>query len=56
MLLLKEFTEKEILEIIVKHAAETLPKESNGILEGAYSKENGIRVYFIKRKGEDKPS
>lgn len=56
MILVKKFSEKEVLEIIAKHASEELPKTSKGIIEAKYTKDNEINVYFIEQQKNEVPS
>lgn len=53
MILLKNFTEKQILEIILREATEELPETSKGVIKAIYDKNNGINVYFIEQFKKD---
>lgn len=52
MILLRKFSEKEVLEIVARYACENLPETSHGVIEAKYNKKNGIQVYFIESKTE----
>ncbi len=48
MILLRKFNNKEILEIISKHACDSLPDKSVGVIDAVFNKKHEIEVYFIE--------
>jgi hypothetical protein len=49
MILVKKFTEKDILEILIQHASNSLPNEAQGTLEARFKDDDTVEIYFIQR-------
>jgi hypothetical protein len=49
MILIKKFTENDILKILIDHAANSLPDEAQGTLEARYRDDDSVEIYFIQR-------
>jgi hypothetical protein len=49
MILVKKFTENDILKILIEHASNSLPDEAQGALEARFNDDDTVEVYFIQR-------
>jgi len=49
MILVKKFTENDILKILMEHASDSLPAEAQGTLEARFRDDDSVEIYFIQR-------
>ncbi len=49
MILIKKFTENDILKILIEHASSSLPDEAQGTLEARFKEDDTVEIYFIQR-------
>jgi hypothetical protein len=50
MVMIRKFTEKEILEIVSKYACKSLPEKSDGTVEAQFNSNFEIEVFFVDKE------
>jgi len=53
MILLKEFSEEDVLKLIAGIAVETLPSGKKGLVEARWKDDGGIEIFFIESKNNN---